>query len=98
MNTAHGRIQKATREGNSKQNLENPPVFAKPCEDRLDHVDAMIVGPPDTPYEFGFFKFGTSRAQLRRVRPCFVQRSYFHSVTPAQNSNSPRRIRTFLRA
>ena len=32
--------------------------FAKPHEDKLEHVDALVVGPPETPYEFGFFRFG----------------------------------------
>jgi len=57
MNTAHGRIQKDLVEVNSISNLDAPPVFAKPINDNLEHVDALIIGPPDTPYMFGFLRF-----------------------------------------
>jgi len=55
--TAHGRIQKDLREVNDKQNPDSPPIFALPVGDALDHVDALIIGPPDTPYAFGFYRF-----------------------------------------
>jgi len=31
--------------------------FAEPVGDKLDNVEALVIGPPDTPYGFGFFKF-----------------------------------------
>jgi ubiquitin-conjugating enzyme E2 Z len=55
--TAYGRIQKDIREVNDKQNPDAPPIFALPVGDALDHIDALIIGPPDTPYSFGFFRF-----------------------------------------
>jgi hypothetical protein len=57
--TAHGRIQKDLREVNDKLNPDSPPIHALPVGDALDHVDALIIGPPETPYSFGFFRFGT---------------------------------------
>jgi len=57
MNTALGRIQKDIVEVNSQQNSDNPPIYAKPHEDSLEHVDALVIGPPGTPYEFGFYNF-----------------------------------------
>lgn len=57
--TAHGRIQKDLREVNEKQNPDSPPIFALPVGDSLEHVDALIIGPPETPYSFGFFRFGS---------------------------------------
>lgn len=39
-------------------NCENCAIaFASSRSDRLDFLRAMIVGPPDTPYEDGFFFF-----------------------------------------
>jgi ubiquitin-protein ligase len=58
--TAHGRIQKDLREVNDKLNPDSPPIFALPVGDSLDHVDALIMGPPETPYSFGFFRFGAA--------------------------------------
>jgi len=57
MNTAFSRIQKDIREVNSITAPDNPPIFAEPVGDKLDHVEALVIGPPDTPYSFGFFKF-----------------------------------------
>lgn len=31
--------------------------FCKPVQDNLENVEALIVGPPETPYEFGYFLF-----------------------------------------
>jgi len=55
--TAFGRIQKDLREVNDRKSPDSPPIFALPVGDSLDHVDALIIGPPETPYAFGFFRF-----------------------------------------
>eukprot|EP01118_Nematostelium_gracile_P011225 TRINITY_DN3954_c0_g1_i1.p1 TRINITY_DN3954_c0_g1~~TRINITY_DN3954_c0_g1_i1.p1 ORF type:complete len:421 (-),score=104.33 TRINITY_DN3954_c0_g1_i1:56-1318(-) len=57
MNTAHARIAKDLAEVNSITNLDTPPVFARPINDNLEHVDALVIGPPDTPYALGFYRF-----------------------------------------
>eukprot|EP01062_Namystynia_karyoxenos_P055651 TRINITY_DN4668_c2_g1_i1.p1 TRINITY_DN4668_c2_g1~~TRINITY_DN4668_c2_g1_i1.p1 ORF type:complete len:482 (+),score=142.42 TRINITY_DN4668_c2_g1_i1:120-1565(+) len=36
---------------------DGPPIFVTPVEDKLDHVVAVLLGPPATPYHFGFFSF-----------------------------------------
>eukprot|EP00027_Filamoeba_sp_ATCC50430_P008041 CAMPEP_0168549136 /NCGR_PEP_ID=MMETSP0413-20121227/4940_1 /TAXON_ID=136452 /ORGANISM="Filamoeba nolandi, Strain NC-AS-23-1" /LENGTH=425 /DNA_ID=CAMNT_0008579499 /DNA_START=59 /DNA_END=1336 /DNA_ORIENTATION=+ len=56
-NTASSRIQKDIKEVNSISDWDTPPIFCQVVNDNLEHVEAIIVGPPDTPYEFGFFKF-----------------------------------------
>eukprot|EP01089_Gocevia_fonbrunei_P006955 TRINITY_DN17969_c0_g1_i1.p1 TRINITY_DN17969_c0_g1~~TRINITY_DN17969_c0_g1_i1.p1 ORF type:complete len:118 (+),score=12.65 TRINITY_DN17969_c0_g1_i1:43-396(+) len=55
--TAFGRIQKDLKEVNERKNIDSPPIFGRTVGDSLDHIDALIVGPPDTPYAFGFFRF-----------------------------------------
>ena len=50
--------------------------FCQVVNDNLEHVEALILGPPDTPYEFGFFKFGnTSFCNLIRRHSFFVNLS-----------------------
>jgi len=56
-NTASSRITKDLREINSISDVSAPPIFCRPVGDEIDHAEALIVGPPDTPYEFGFFRF-----------------------------------------
>jgi ubiquitin-protein ligase len=58
MNAAIARVQKDLVECHSYMNPDNPPIFVKPRHDNVDTVDCLVVGPPDTPYEFGFFQFG----------------------------------------
>jgi len=53
----HGRVKKDLLEVAQRRDPETPPVFAKPHGDNLDHIDALVIGPPETPYEFGFFRF-----------------------------------------
>lgn len=37
-----------------------PPAIAVACqEDDVRSLNGLIVGPPDTPYEFGFFEVGS---------------------------------------
>ncbi|MCJ1342438.1 hypothetical protein MMC31_000622 [Peltigera leucophlebia] len=41
-------------------------AIAVVCRDAdVQNVKALIIGPPDTPYEFGFFEVGT-KLELRR--------------------------------
>jgi hypothetical protein len=40
---------------------------AQPVDDsNIKHVQAMIVGPPETPYEFGFFNFDGIKLERER--------------------------------
>eukprot|EP01104_Vermistella_antarctica_P013608 TRINITY_DN4150_c0_g1_i1.p1 TRINITY_DN4150_c0_g1~~TRINITY_DN4150_c0_g1_i1.p1 ORF type:complete len:422 (+),score=91.97 TRINITY_DN4150_c0_g1_i1:196-1461(+) len=57
MNTSHARIAKDLMEVMKSNNPENPFIFAKAVNDNLDHVVALIIGPPETPYAYGFFQF-----------------------------------------
>jgi len=57
MNSAFSRIQKDLKEVNYFTDFDTPPIFCKPVNDSLDHISALVIGPPDTPYEFGFFRF-----------------------------------------
>jgi hypothetical protein len=52
------RIQKDLIECYGYHNPDSPPIFVKNRDDKLEVIDCLIVGPPDTPYEFGFFQFG----------------------------------------
>jgi ubiquitin-conjugating enzyme E2 Z len=41
--------------------LSLPPHFFRHVaidEEDVTHVEALIIGPPDTPYDGGFFHFG----------------------------------------
>jgi len=57
MNPASARIQKDLIECYSYHNPDSPPIFVKNRDDKLEAIDCLIVGPPDTPYEFAFFQF-----------------------------------------
>ncbi|PRP89663.1 ubiquitin-conjugating enzyme E2Z [Planoprotostelium fungivorum] len=70
-NTATARISKDLREVNSIADLDTPPI---PVADELDHAEALIVGPPDTPYEFGFLRFGESQYSTHSHRLPFANR------------------------
>lgn len=60
---AAARIQKDLIEVNKNPNIQQPPICCLPREDQdtgaedLYHMDALIMGPPDTPYEYGFYTF-----------------------------------------
>lgn len=57
MNSVYARIQKDIKEVNNNIDIDTPPIFCKVVGDNLDNLDCLIIGPPDTPYEFGFFRF-----------------------------------------
>lgn len=90
--TAHGRIQKDLREVNDKLNPDSPPIFALPVGDSLDHVDALIMGPPETPYSFGFFRFGAAL----HLPSCFFSKLTFHRRAdmqfPSTYPNTPPKV------
>eukprot|EP00760_Papus_ankaliazontas_P001897 PhM_4_TR10724/c0_g1_i1/m.13060/K10585/UBE2Z; ubiquitin-conjugating enzyme E2 Z len=54
-NSSSVRVARDLREILSTPNLDNPPMYATTEGERLDHVTALIMGPNDTPYHFGFF-------------------------------------------
>jgi hypothetical protein len=90
--TAHGRIQKDLREVNDKLNPDSPPIFALPVGDSLDHVDALIMGPPETPYSFGFFRFGAAL----HLPSCFFSKLTCHRRAdmqfPSTYPNTPPKV------
>lgn len=52
-----GAIQRVTREIAAQQKGDDLSI-AVACKDSdVRHVRALIIGPPDSPYEFGFFEF-----------------------------------------
>ncbi|CAK3889607.1 Hypothetical predicted protein [Lecanosticta acicola] len=54
---ANGAIQRVTREIATQQKGTDLSI-AVACKDNdVRHVRALIIGPPDSPYEFGFFEF-----------------------------------------
>eukprot|EP01012_Entosiphon_sulcatum_P008720 TRINITY_DN14783_c0_g1_i1.p1 TRINITY_DN14783_c0_g1~~TRINITY_DN14783_c0_g1_i1.p1 ORF type:complete len:442 (+),score=67.55 TRINITY_DN14783_c0_g1_i1:86-1411(+) len=55
--SANIRVAKDLKEIFENPNVDNPPILAQAVEDKLDHVVALIVGPQETPYHFGFFFF-----------------------------------------
>eukprot|EP01006_Ploeotia_vitrea_P060949 TRINITY_DN76918_c0_g1_i1.p1 TRINITY_DN76918_c0_g1~~TRINITY_DN76918_c0_g1_i1.p1 ORF type:complete len:445 (-),score=58.21 TRINITY_DN76918_c0_g1_i1:147-1481(-) len=57
MNTSSIRVSKDLKELYTTPNTDSPPILATAVEDKLDHVVALILGPPDTPYHFGFYFF-----------------------------------------
>eukprot|EP01061_Rhynchopus_euleeides_P008006 TRINITY_DN1706_c2_g1_i2.p1 TRINITY_DN1706_c2_g1~~TRINITY_DN1706_c2_g1_i2.p1 ORF type:complete len:582 (+),score=187.47 TRINITY_DN1706_c2_g1_i2:170-1747(+) len=56
-NSCAFRVQKDLKEVMQSPNTDSPPIYVTCVEDKLDHVVAMMVGPPQTPYHFGFFSF-----------------------------------------
>ena len=56
-NSCAFRVQKDLKEVMMTPNADSPPIYVTCVEDKLDHVVAMMVGPPQTPYHFGFFSF-----------------------------------------
>ena len=56
-NSCAFRVQKDLKEVMQNPNVDSPPIYVACVEDKLDHVVAMLVGPPQTPYHFGFFSF-----------------------------------------
>jgi len=51
------RVQQDLKEILTQSGTDAPPIFVTTVEDRLDHVVALIIGPSQTPYHFGFFFF-----------------------------------------
>mmetsp|Transcript_108090 Transcript_108090/g.186551 ORF Transcript_108090/g.186551 Transcript_108090/m.186551 type:complete len:439 (-) Transcript_108090:214-1530(-) len=51
------RVSKDLKELYANPNVDNPPILAAAVEEKLDHVIGLIMGPPETPYHFGFFYF-----------------------------------------
>eukprot|EP01117_Protostelium_nocturnum_P017536 TRINITY_DN7153_c0_g1_i1.p1 TRINITY_DN7153_c0_g1~~TRINITY_DN7153_c0_g1_i1.p1 ORF type:complete len:419 (+),score=120.03 TRINITY_DN7153_c0_g1_i1:132-1388(+) len=68
-NTSTARIAKDLKEINSIADLDAPPIYCHPVGDELDHLVALIVGPPETPYEFGFFRFDLKFSQSYPNKP-----------------------------
>eukprot|EP01059_Diplonema_ambulator_P019686 TRINITY_DN33315_c0_g1_i1.p1 TRINITY_DN33315_c0_g1~~TRINITY_DN33315_c0_g1_i1.p1 ORF type:complete len:457 (+),score=157.97 TRINITY_DN33315_c0_g1_i1:102-1472(+) len=56
-NSCAFRVQKDLKEVMQSPNIDSPPIYVTCVEDKLDHVVAMVVGPPQTPYHFGFYSF-----------------------------------------
>eukprot|EP01064_Diplonema_japonicum_P002826 TRINITY_DN1181_c4_g1_i1.p1 TRINITY_DN1181_c4_g1~~TRINITY_DN1181_c4_g1_i1.p1 ORF type:complete len:456 (+),score=96.15 TRINITY_DN1181_c4_g1_i1:86-1453(+) len=56
-NSCAFRVQKDLKEVMQSPNTDSPPIYVTCVEDKLDHVVAMMVGPPQTPYHFGFYSF-----------------------------------------
>eukprot|EP01063_Lacrimia_lanifica_P027434 TRINITY_DN384_c0_g4_i1.p1 TRINITY_DN384_c0_g4~~TRINITY_DN384_c0_g4_i1.p1 ORF type:complete len:488 (+),score=202.49 TRINITY_DN384_c0_g4_i1:85-1548(+) len=56
-NSCAFRVQKDLKEVMQSPNTDSPPIWVSCMDDKLDHVVAMIVGPPQTPYHFGFYFF-----------------------------------------
>ncbi|KAJ9440577.1 putative ubiquitin-conjugating enzyme protein 17 [Diplonema papillatum] len=56
-NSCAFRVQKDLKEVMQTPNTDSPPIYVSCVEDKLDHVVAMMVGPPQTPYHFGFYSF-----------------------------------------
>lgn len=50
-------IIRVTREVYELRKNGDLSIAAECRETNLRHIRALIVGPPDTPYEFGFFEF-----------------------------------------
>jgi hypothetical protein len=41
-------------------------------EEDVTHVEALIIGPPDTPYDGDFFHFGTDYSNMNVIFEFFV--------------------------
>eukprot|EP01117_Protostelium_nocturnum_P002171 TRINITY_DN1280_c0_g1_i4.p1 TRINITY_DN1280_c0_g1~~TRINITY_DN1280_c0_g1_i4.p1 ORF type:complete len:882 (-),score=332.81 TRINITY_DN1280_c0_g1_i4:226-2871(-) len=50
-------ISRLTRDIKEIFQNANPQIHIYPDEEDITHIDALIVGPPDTPYQDGFFHF-----------------------------------------
>eukprot|EP00667_Euglena_gracilis_P003849 EG_transcript_3862 len=55
--SANIRVSKDLKELYANPNVDNPPILATAVEEKLDHVIALIMGPSETPYHFGFYFF-----------------------------------------
>ena len=51
------RIQRDLKELLTAEWDDMPPIMATPLNDRLHHIAALVMGPPNTPYHSGFFTF-----------------------------------------
>eukprot|EP00755_Sulcionema_specki_P011452 Sspe_Gene.49060::Locus_26073_Transcript_1_1_Confidence_1.000_Length_1600::g.49060::m.49060/K10585/UBE2Z; ubiquitin-conjugating enzyme E2 Z len=57
LNSCAFRVQRDLKEIMQSPNTDSPPIYVTTVDDKLDHVVAMLVGPSQTPYHFGFFFF-----------------------------------------
>lgn len=70
-----GAIQRITKEIASIQNSTDLSLAVAFRDSDVRNVRALIIGPPDTPYEFGFFEFDIKFGREYPIKPPDVQAS-----------------------
>ncbi|KXT10907.1 hypothetical protein AC579_3483 [Pseudocercospora musae] len=71
-NTA-GSIQRITREIATAQKGTDLSIAVACRDSDVRHVRALIIGPPETPYEFGFFEFDMKFSKDYPIKPPAVR-------------------------
>lgn len=67
-----GAIQRLTRELACAEKNEDLSLKVAYRDNDVRSVRAMIIGPPDTPYEFGFFEFDMKVSPVATRRQAMI--------------------------